>query len=268
MTLDIKALANEVAATGPNQTEVQASAPRSLPPEGMANLRFVGYVEVGKHTKKVTGKPDKVEDEVHLVFELSGKNYPVQEFDGEKVPYRVTIKLNLSLNEKAHFYKLFNRMNYEGKATHMAQLLGNAYRGKITHGTIAQNGNKYLTLRDDSGFTVGPPRAEVLDPESGETKFVTLTVAEPVSALRLFVWEAAPERLKLMWENIFINGKDFGEGENKRSANVFQARIQAAVNFQGSPIHQLLSCNGAVADLPDAESGKASTSADPLDDVA
>lgn len=267
MTFDIKALANEIAATGPNMNEAQAGAPRALPPEGLANLRFVGYVEVGKHVKKVQGKPDKTEDEVHLVFELSGKNYPVQDINGEKVPYRVTIKVQNSLNEKANFFKLFSRMNYEGKATHMSQLLGNAYRGKVTHGTIAANGNKYLQLRDDAGFTVGPPRAEVLDPETGETSFVTLNVAEPVSQLRLFVWGAAPAILKKMWENIYINGKDFGEGENKRSANVFQARIKAAVNFEGSPIQQLLACNGAVADIPDAEPGKPA-SVDPLDDVA
>lgn len=267
MTLDIKALANEVAATGPNMNESQAAPARTLPPEGMANLRFVGYVEVGKHEKPVAGQAPKVEDMVHLVFELSGKNYPVREFEGKKIAERVTIKVNKSLNEKAHFYKLFCRMNYEGKATHMSQLLGNAYRGKIVHGVIKANNNKYLTLRDDTGFTVGPPRAEVLDPESGETSFVTLNVAEPISDLRLFVWDAVPERLKLMWDNIKIEGKDFGEGDQKRSANVFQELIKKAVNFGGSPIQQLIACNGAVADIPDAEPGKPA-SADPLDDVA
>lgn len=266
MTFDVNALVAEVAATSANMGVAQAGPARELPPEGSANLRFVGYVETGKHKATFEGK-EKLEDEVRLVFELSGKNYPPREVEGEKVPHRITLKMNRSLNQKAGFFKLFNRMNYEGKATHMAQLLGNAYRGRVFHGTIVATGDKFLKLRDDTGYTIAPPRAEVMDPETGDVSTVPITVAPALSQLRLFVWGAAPAALKQMWPSIHIAGS-YGEGANQRSANVFQDRIKAAVNYQGSPIQQLLECGGEVADIPDAESGKAGTSGDPLDDVA
>src|SRR6478752_62891 len=94
------------------------------PAAGSTRLRFISYIEIGKHERTVQGKK-KTEDQVILVFELSGPKHPPRVTDdGTKIPHRIAITLNKSMNEKATFFKLFNRMNWEGKAKHMAQLLG------------------------------------------------------------------------------------------------------------------------------------------------
>ncbi|WP_258304918.1 hypothetical protein, partial [Escherichia coli] len=87
---------------------------------------------MGKHIKK-SQNGEKVEDQAHLIFELSGKGYEPKEVEDKKIPYRITVKLNKSLNEKATYYKLFKRMNYEQKATSFIQLLGDAFLGNVGH---------------------------------------------------------------------------------------------------------------------------------------
>ena len=76
------------------------------PPAGACMLRLVGYVEVGKHKESFQGQ-EKIVDKVWLVFEVSGKNYPAREINGEKVPVRITLKETYSMHEKANFRKLF-----------------------------------------------------------------------------------------------------------------------------------------------------------------
>lgn len=264
--MDIKSLAAAAAATGPDMTKAQKGGGGAYvpPAAGPTRLRFIGYVETGKHEKAFQGQP-KIENEVVLVFELSGpKHAPKVLDDGTKVPYRVTVKLKHSLNEKAGFFKLFKRMNYKGTATHMSQLLGEAFRGTIVHSVVGEGDQQrtYVNLKDDSGFTIAPPRYE--DPETGEQR--ELQVDEPLSPLRLFVWNSQGAHLKAMWDSIFIDGTA-GEGENIRSLNVFQDQIKAALNFADSPIAQLLSGADAL-DLPETAAPAAkSEQPDPLDAV-
>lgn len=132
---DFASIANEVAAVQADANVAKAGGGSyTPPPKGLARLRFIGYIELGKHVKKITGKPDKTEDQAWLIFELSGKGYePKVLEDGTKIPFRITVKLNKSLNEKATYYKLFKRMNYEQKATHFIQLLGQGYLGNVGH---------------------------------------------------------------------------------------------------------------------------------------
>ena len=121
---DFASIADEVAAVQADANVAKAGGGSyTPPPKGLARLRFIGYIELGKHVKKITGKPDKTEDQAWLIFELSGKGYePKVLDDGTKIPFSITVKLNKSLNEKATYYKLFKRMNYEQKATHFIQL--------------------------------------------------------------------------------------------------------------------------------------------------
>lgn len=269
MTIDFKAMAAAAAATAPDMTKasVGGGGEYTPPAAGPVRLRLVGYIETGKQTKKYAGKPDKIEDEVQLVFELSGpKHQPKVLDDGTKIAARITVKLNLSLNEKANFFKLFKRMNYKGTAKHMSELLGEPFRGVIVHNVVGAGTDKEVTfanLRDDSGFTIAPPRYD--DPETGETKEVV--VAPAVSALRLFIWNAKPEYLKPMWDSLFIDGS-YGEGDKAKSKNVLQNAIKGAVNYVGSPIYNLLQAGGAEPDLPDTDEVPAADERDPLDDVA
>lgn len=253
---DFTAIANDVASKQADANVAKAGGgDYTPPPKGLARLRFVGYIELGKHTKKVPGKADKTEDVAWLIFELHGKGYePKVLEDGTKIPYRLTVKLNKSLNEKATYYKLFKRMNFEQKATHFIQLLGQAYLGNVGHFEIPakEAGGKptiIANFRDDAGnLTIRPPRIEGMNEETGEVELRQVPVPAAISQQRCLVWDAAPSHLGVMWESLFIQDDDSGpaeDGKEKRSRNVYQNMIKEALNFEGSPIQTYLQSQGA-----------------------
>lgn len=208
------------------------------PAKGMCRLRFVGYIECGKQKDEFQGQV-KIKEKVKLIFELSGPKHAPKEIDGKKIPHRLTIEENLSLNEKAWFYKIFRAMNYSGEATHIAQLLGKEFLGEIHHKT-SKKGNVYPVLKGDSGYTIRAPFVE--DPETGETRKVP--AGPQLSEIRCFLWDYAS---KEMWDSIYIEGQ-YDEEKNEagevvrpaKSKNVFQEQIKAAENFEGSPIAEIL----------------------------
>lgn len=223
------------------------------PAAGPCRLRFVGYVEVGSHLNKgFQGAPDKVKPEAHLFFEVSGPKHPaVQGSDGVTRPAAVIeIKLPISLNEKAGFFKLFRKMNYAGKAKIFAGLLGQPYKGTIIHRPYTRKDGKpgvAVELKNDAGFTIEPPRVE--DPDTGEYK--ALTVAPAITPQRCLIWDYAD---KAQWESIYIPGEyparvaeDGTVTAPAKSKNYLQEKIRAALNFKGSPISRVL---GAGTDAP------------------
>lgn len=222
------------------------------PAKGLARLRFVGYIELGKHDDEFEGKV-RTKDKVKLIFELSGpKHAPRETEEGEKIPHRITIEENLSLNEKANFYKLFKAMNYKGEATHIAQLLGEEFLGEVIHGVAKRSGNTYAKLKGDAGYTIRAPFVE--DPETGETRKVP--AGPQLSEIRCFLWDYAS---KEMWDSIFIDGQydEERDAEGKvvreaRSKNVFQEQIKAAKNFEGSPIAEILAGTALKIEEPEA----------------
>lgn len=225
MAIDISKYQALAAQQGPNMTEATEGGDYVPPAAGPCRLRLIAYVEVGKHTSDFKGEV-KQADKVQLVFELSGPKHAPQDMDGEKVPYRITIYENAGknygpLNEKANLYKLFKAMNYDGSATHFAQLLGKEYLGTVVHSE--KGGKVYASLRGDNGYTVRPPIFE--DPETGETR--RIAVAEPLSPLRLFLWNMADLE---QWSSLFIT----------EDRNPFQKMIRQADNFAGSPIQVCL----------------------------
>lgn len=272
-------IANQIATTTVDQSVAKAGGGGSyvMPEEGLAMLRFVGYVEVGKKFAKgrvVRGKviPDKNVDQVWLVFELHGPKYPAKvNEDGTQDPIRMTVKMNTNyagLSELSHTYKLFRRMNYEGKATHFSQLLGNAYIGNIRHdsweGTKDGKPHKFerATFEDkDRNLTIRPPLREVYNEEDGTTTTVPFNVPPALSPLRLFVWNADEQLIGKLWDNIYIHKT----GDGEYDPNVFQNQIKKAVNFEGSNIYNYLKAGGMVADTPPAHTA-ASLGLDTPDD--
>lgn len=225
MALDLSKYQNLAAQQGPNMTEATEGGDYTPPAAGACRLRLVAYVEVGKHTSDYKGET-KQADKVQLVFELSGPKHAPQDIDGEQVPYRVTIYENAGknygpLNEKANLYKLFRAMNYDGTATHFAQLVGREYLGTVVHNE--KGGKVYAGLRGADGYTVRPPVFE--DPETGETR--RIAVAPALSPLRLFLWNMADVE---QWSSLFIS----------EDRNPFQKMIRQADNFEGSPIQLCL----------------------------
>jgi hypothetical protein len=271
-TIDFKALGAKAAAEGADQTKTVAGGGGDYEPPkaGRCNLRFVGYVELGKRKGSYMGKPN-LQDKVEVVFELSGKNHPPTILDdGTKVPIRITIEENLSMGDKARFPKLFNRMNYKGDAQHMVQLLGEAYIGDVIHRKYAKKGEDKsmpetwtgiaaeLFNKADGLYTVRPPRFEVLDEEgqpTGEVKVIP--VDAPLTVPKGFLWQYAD---KEMWDSLYIEG-EYPERKNEKgevtapakSKNVWQNKIKQAANFKGSPVYEVIAQAGGNRDIPDVD---------------
>lgn len=255
MAIDFKALAATVAATGADQTKSVAGGggPREVAAAGPALCRFVGYIETGKQVKNFQGKPT-VYDEVTLVFELVGKRHPPIELeDGTKLPQRVTIREKLSLNEKANYFKLFNRMNYRQDVQHMVGLLGEGFKCVVVHDKwVGKDGKERVdvVLRDSAGYTISPPRKE---DEDSDTGWVDVAVPPALTEPKAFIWSMADLD---QWAAIHIPGEYpertiDGKTIPAKSKNVFQNRIIAAKNFEGSAIHSLLLAGGVKLDIPE-----------------
>ena len=248
-------IADDVAASQANANEAQQGADYTPPPKGLARLRFVGYIEIGKQEKKGQ-KGVKVEDQAHLIFELHGKGYePKETEDGLKIPHRITVKLNKSLNEKATYYKLFKRMNYEQKATSFIQLLGQGFLGNVGHFTIpaadGQPEKVIANFRDDSGqLTIRPPRLETMDEETGEVVVKTVPVPAAIGDQRCFIWESKPEWFDKMWPSIWVDNEE-------KDGGFYVQLIKSALNFAGSSIEAYLKAKGVDLGIPDAEDAKA-----------
>jgi hypothetical protein len=263
MTIDLnkaKALAAAAAAVS-NQTVAKAGGDfDNTVPEGNCRMRFTQYVELGKQKGTFQGKP-VVKNKVLLGFELSGpKHQPRVTDDGKKIPWMMYIEETLSSSSKANFFKLLTVMNYTGAARHMSELLGNSFLGTIVHRAFPKRGEdkgkpetwtgKAAELRPKGGsYTIRPPRVE--DVETGDWKDVP--VDEPISALRLFIWDLADMD---QWGSIFIEG-EWDERKDdkgavispKRSKNKLQIQIANAENFAGSTMDLLLKNNGVALDL-------------------
>ena len=265
MSVDILALANQAAETATDMSEARTGGGGGTyvpPAEGIARARLVAYIETGKHEKNVgAGKPKQILEQVQLIFELSGPNHePKVLDDGTKLPHRITVDLNAGknygpLNEKSGLYKMFKRMNWQGTARHLSQLLGQPFLVTIVHTKkIGTDGKErvYVGIRDESGYLIQPPRfVHPLD-----NSITEVPVAPAISQLRLFLWNAAPDVIGKMWDSLFIDGEypertnDKGEvTAAARSKNVLQNEIKAAINFTGSPIFQYLQTKGVPLDL-------------------
>ena len=254
MTLDINALVADLAKTGEDMPVAKAGGGDYKPPAaGPVRLRLFGYIELGKHEKTIKGQK-KVNERVLVGFELSGPNHPPKE-DGN--PHVIWVEETKSLNEKAHFFKMFSKLNHAGKAKHIIALLGEAYRGTVYHRTFkrADGSDGVVAELKARGETYDIKPTSYMDEESGEVK--NIKVEELKSPKKVFLWDR-PDMGQ--WASIFIDGQyeerknDAGEVvKPAKSKNVYQARIMSALNFKGSPIETLLKTNGQSLDIPDAE---------------
>lgn len=242
---------------------VQGGGDGPLPPPaaGLVRLRLISYVEFGTHTSLFKGEKKK-KKKIALTFELSGPKHAPRETDNGPVPQRITVYENLSQHEKARWPKLFKALNYKGTATHVVELIGEAFLGTIIHREYTRKDGTKGTAADlfnkDAGsYTIRAPRTQSEDPDTGEVVFTPVKVAEPISPLKLFLWDAPTIE---DWDSLFIDGT-YDEVKNDagvvtkpaKSKNVVQAEVLRADNFKGSLLEALLVNNGKAIDLPDAE---------------
>lgn len=269
--VDFAKLGKAAAEQGADMTKTVSGGGEAPTPaaEGPCRLRFVGYIEVGTHPGRGMAKGKKV-PECILQFEISGPKHPPRDFDGEKVPHRVELTLTNSRHEKATLVKVFNILNYEGKAQSFFELLGKGYLATIRHRKYKRTDGTEgvaieLTDAATKAYTIRPPRFD--DPETGEPRVIE--VAPVIGPLRGFLWEHGD---KDQWDTLFIDGeyeaqpaKDGKPAKPAKSKNFYQNKIKSALNFKGSVAHQIL--GGGDVDISAAMAGDDDEGHDVTEDI-
>lgn len=207
------------------------------PAKGQTIAVLVGYHEVGLQKTTYLGE-EKTVDQVHLVFELTGKKHPPRELDdGTLLPVRMTVKATRSTSSRAKIMKMFKAMNYAGDVTHMGMLLGRHFIVDVTHSE--QKGESKTVYANIDTNTIRKP--EVINSE-GDVQAIGLPAF--LTTPTLFLWDF-PD--KQQWDDIFIDGTWEARKDEKgnitspeRSRNVIQDTIKGALNFEGSQAQTML----------------------------
>lgn len=221
MTINLNALSSLVNATvaeqGIDQSVTQAGGNFAdvLLPRGTYFGRFMEYIELGKkipmHMGKPTGKPAVMNVRLgFIVYTPDGSIKRINPFP-----------MSVSSFEKAKFKQVFDKMNYDGTLKHMAQRLGQAFMFEVEQYTSkagkTSNTIDFLSLRTLPKF----------NPDDG--KPIELPALDE-AGLRLFLFD---NPTKETWDSLYIEKNNF-----------LQEDILSAVNYEGSPLQQLL--EGAV----------------------
>ena len=252
MSIDVLALANKAAETE-DQSKETAGFERKMPVAGLRGCRFIEYIELGKHASKpgkFGAKPPA--DKVRLTFELLGKNDLEDIKIGEevkKVGKRMSITVNKTLSAKGDFKKIMNLLDRGRGKQHMAQMLGEAFKVRVTlsaeDGSICTPENKkepkwanlYSGTVDAKNWSFEAPTHE--DPETGEVK--QLRVLSPTSELKIFLWD---NPTLATWESLYIDGTREVKAEDgtvkQESKNFIQEMCLKAANFEGSALQALV----------------------------
>lgn len=241
----IKQLADKAAAMK-DQTEVTSGGDfeYELPPAGKTIGRFVTYIEIGKQKQPdYQGKSKPDAEEVIVGFELlhPKKNIHTVEIEGEGektfADYKY-MKMALKQGEKAKFRKLLMKMLYgRDGINHMAQMLGEGFLIEVFHKTSEDGKKTYANLENEGEWGIGAPFST--DPLTEERK--AYPIGPNIRPLTVFIWDFAN---KETWDSLFIDGTRKTKVDGKEvevSKNWIQNLIKGAKNYEGSPIHQLLS---------------------------
>ena len=243
------------------ETSVAGDFERELIPEGPNFLRFVEYIETGKHPRKAyQGKEKPPAESVRLTFECVHPKKSIIEYEVDGVKKKrgqlITVRVSKSLSDKATFKKLFNAMTYgRDSIKHFAQMLGEPFCGTIYHNKSKGTDGKevvYANLNNSDGvYSISAPKH--YDPLTDVTTDLTNHIPAPFAPVRIFLWN---NPTKATWDSLFIDGtrtvKD-GDKETEVSKNWLQEQIMSALNYEGSPLHQMLH---GVSDLPVTEAAK------------
>lgn len=227
------------AAEQTNQGEAVGGGDYVPPKAGLSVVTLVGYVEIGIHQHDIPNKPSWDSNDVQLIFELNGGANKAEEVDGKLIAKRITVTEKLSSNEKANFFKIFNQLNYDGTATHMAQLVGKHYLAMVYNDKSSDGKKVFASLKGPNGYSFQAPvvfKGDPLDPEN-QTK-VPVPAPKVSSEPRVFLWDYA---CKEMWDALYIDGSyEAKDGKPAKSKNVIQDKIRSAKNFATSPIKAIL----------------------------
>ena len=250
--MDFNKLGN--AAAQSDDMSVTKSFERELPKEGVAFLRLIGYIEMGRHESR--NKTYKPALQTQLIFELSHPKHMI-DMDGKKVPQKFTLRLNKGMTAKSGYKKVFNMMNKAlgGGHTHMFQMFDKPMLADIYHNSVGEGADKktYANLDNDGAFSF---RSNVKEDEiSGE--MVTIPVPPRVNDLQGFLWEndtTEDADYISMWEGLFIEGEREVEDKKTKekvmkSKNWIQEAIMTNMEWEGSTCQALTQEHLSLDDL-------------------
>lgn len=243
----LQAMADTVADSYVDMSEVsKGGGGGRLLPAGYAMARLVRYIEFGMQPQEYQGTAKDPALEFRLGFAVWGDTAPHDPREPKDRPETLfhnpdgspgfisTYDMKLSNNEKAGSKKAFDKMNWQGKARHFAQFLGEAFLVKIEHQDIKdQPGKKRARL----------VLADTLPPFDAVNRQPYPVPQAPDDAYELFLW-ASPT--KESWDSLHIEGTN----DQGKSKNYLQEKCLAALDFPGSRLEQLLKGGG---DLPSPE---------------
>lgn len=232
------------------------------PAPGTCIATLIGYLEMGRRIKKgYKGAADKKVRQAHWIFELAGGSNPhtVTE-EGTKIAKRITVKTWLpepgkQASDKSGFYKLFSALNHEKNPDIKipAQLLGKHVKVIVSNETFTPSGGEEIVFASigsaQEGFRISPAHIDLTDDAGMPTgQIKQIPKPEVLSPLRCFLWDYAS---KQMWDELFIEGeyeaveaKDGKPARPAKSKNVIQIGITEALDWEGSPMHQILAAGG------------------------
>jgi len=201
---------------------------RELPRAGVALLRLKSYLELGLHAPKNPTHKDA--RKVRLVFELLHPDHVISGTKQDGSTYSFPDSLSVYINiagPTSRFGKLFAKMNYDGTATHMSQLVGAAFLGTITHNEY--QGKTYANLDLNGEWQIGAPT--IVDPMTNKVQVIP--VPEMDGDPQVFIYEhpqISDSDIKIMWDSIFIDG----ERPSGESKNWIQGEIMNSLNWDTS----------------------------------
>ncbi len=223
-----------LAAAASDDLTIEHTQERSIPRAGVALMRLVDYIETGRHEpKNPVYKPSR---KVLLTFELSHPDHMI-EFDGKKVPSKITVRVNKTYSEKGKYIPLFNSMNRAlgGGFKHFAQMIGKPLLGTIYHNEY--EGKTYANLNIDGAWSFAEPVMK--DPIVGTS--TPVPIPELQGTPKVFLWEAevSDDGIKEMWDSIYIEGVRTDDTGKEVSKNWIQETIMKNIEWEGSTTQAL-----------------------------
>jgi len=253
-----KAVAAEAAQTAKSVHDGVESAGHEPPTAGPCRLRLTGVIDLGK--QKANDPKFKDAEKTRLIFEVTGPKHPLLKgSDGAEFPHRMSITESNpagGVNVKSNVYKLMKKMDPGKKYKTLHEQIGDAFKGTIVHHEKddGKGGKRIVaSLKNESGYTLAAPFTE--DPETGDQ--IPLKVSPVLGDIKFFCW-ANPSLEQ--WASIYIDGTD----DAGKSKNYIQNTIKSALNWEGSPMYNLLKAKGENL-VPDQDVAKGDEDDDAVD---
>lgn len=238
--MDFSAL-GMAAAESEDLTKASEGFKRELPRAGIAMMRLVDYIETGKH--EPTNPTFKAAYKCILTFELSHPDHMI-EINGEKVPQRISVRVNKSHSDRGKYRPLFKIMNkaHGEKYKHFVQMIGLPFLGEISHSEPDPKGTVYANVEVNQ--IKAPYTIDVLSGAKTE-----VPVPELSGTPKVFMWEAAvsDEQYLAMWESIFIEGTRQDQNGKEISKNYIQETVMANTEWEGSRLQGLVATDEQIS---------------------